>query len=142
MDVSQVMTKDPARCEPTTNLQQIAKLMEDCDCGLIPVTEAQDSTHLVGVITDRDIVIRVIAAGRDPYSATAADCMSQPVTTVSGETPIEDAVRLMESHQVRRLPVTDERGSLIGIVAQADIALKTDDSQTAEVVREMSRPAH
>ncbi len=142
MNVSQIMTTSPAHCEPTTSLQQVAKMMEQHDCGLIPVTDSSDSTHLQGVVTDRDIVVRVIAAGRDPATATAADCMSQPVTTITGETPIEDAVRLMESHQVRRLPVTDEHGSLVGMVAQADIALEVDDAKTAEVVREVSRPAH
>ncbi len=142
MHVGQVMTSDPARCEPTTNLQQVAKLMQDCDCGLIPVTEASDSTQLLGVVTDRDIVVRMVAAGRNPMEATAADCMSQPVTTVTRDTPIEDAIQLMESHQVRRLAVVDDRDHLVGIVAQADIALKADDQRAAEVVREVSRPDH
>jgi CBS domain-containing protein len=143
MRVADIMTSDPQHCPPETSLRDLAAMMAEQDCGVIPVTEpAGASSRLAGVVTDRDIVVRAIAAGRDPAEMTAGDCMTSPAATVAPESSLEDAIRLMEQKRVRRLPVVDDAGSLRGIVSQADIARHADASIIAEVVREVSRPGN
>ena len=134
--VKEIMTKNPACCRPETSLVEVAKLMRDHDCGEIPVCE-QDKP--VGVVTDRDIVCRAIAQGKDATSSTARECMSSPVVTLRPDTSVEDAVRTLEDSKIRRGLVVDERGRLIGIVAQADFATKSEEACTAELVKEVSR---
>src|SRR5215475_10163363 len=114
-----VMTPDPARCTPATTLDDVAKLMTQNDCGDIPVVDASD--QIVGIVTDRDIVCRVVAAGKNPMAYTAETCMSDPVVTVRTDTLFEEVVATMERHQIRRVPVIDEGGLLVGIVSQADV---------------------
>ena len=116
----EVMTPDPACCSPHTRLDQVAKMMVQNNCGEIPIVDAGD--HPVGVVTDRDIVCRVVAEGKNPVAYTAETCMSQPVITVRADEPIEDVVLTMEKHQIRRIPVVDERGCCAGIISQADLA--------------------
>ncbi len=132
-----VMTPDPACCTPGTTLDQVAKLMVQNDCGEIPVVDASDKP--IGVITDRDIVVRVVAEGRNPTGYTAENCMSAPVITVRADAPIQEVVTTMETHQVRRVPVVDERGCCTGIIAQADVALTGPNEEVGELVREVSR---
>jgi CBS domain-containing protein len=139
MKVSEVMTKDPACCTPETPLRDVAQLMVECDCGEIPVVDSKRTMRPVGVVTDRDIVVRCVAKGKNPLEAEAEDCMSSPVVTVTPDMDLEDAADLMEEHQLRRVPVIDEAGALCGIVAQADIARHASPRQVAEVVREVSR---
>ncbi len=134
-----VMTPDPACCSSQTTLEQVAQLMAHHDCGEIPVVDAAD--QLVGVITDRDIVLRVVAHGKNPVGHTAAQCMTQPVVTVRVDTPLDKVVSTMETHQIRRIPVVDERGRCAGIIAQADVASVGDAHEVAELVREVSRGA-
>jgi CBS domain-containing protein len=132
-----VMTPDPACCTPTTTLDEVAKLMVQNDCGEIPVIDPSD--HIIGVVTDRDIVCRVVAEGRNPIAYTAETCMSDPVVTVREDASIEDVVNTMEKHQIRRVPVVDERGCCTGIIAQADVAWNEPTEEVAELVREVSR---
>jgi CBS domain-containing protein len=113
-------------------------MMRDHDCGQIPVVDADNRP--VGVVSDRDIAVRVVAAGRDASAATAADAMSTPCRTVDSETSLRDCTPLMEDEQVRRVPVTDREGRLAGIVSIADIALAGKDRATAQVVKEVSEP--
>jgi CBS domain-containing protein len=136
--VSAVMTANPASCRAETPLPQVAQMMRDHDCGQIPVVDADNRP--VGVVTDRDIAVRVVAAGRDVSAATAADAMSTPCRTVDSETSLRDCTRLMEDEQVRRVPVIDQEGRLAGIVSIADIALAGKDRATAQVVKEVSEP--
>jgi len=138
MTVVSVMTPNPACCTPTTPLRDVARMMRDHDCGQIPVVDA--SQRPIGVVTDRDIAMRVVAEGRDSNGATAADAMTMPVRTVSTETSLADCVHLMEADQIRRVPVVDANGKLVGIVAIADLALAGKPKATAEVVREVSAP--
>ena len=98
-----VMTPDPQCCSPETALNEVAKLMVDCDCGEIPVVDA--SNRLIGVVTDRDIVCRVVAKGKNPSSATAQEAMSQPVVAVTRDTTLDEIVAVMEENQIRRVPV-------------------------------------
>jgi CBS domain-containing protein len=132
-----VMTPDPVRCTPNTTLDQVAKLMVQHDCGEIPVVDSTDQP--IGVVTDRDIVCRVVAAGKNPMAYTAENCMSQPVVTVPEDAPLDDVVATMEKHQIRRVPVVDEDGCCAGIISQADVAWTGDEHEVAELVREVSR---
>ncbi len=132
-----LMTADPQCCTADTPLNEVAKLMVECDCGQIPVVD--DAKKLVGVITDRDIVCRVVAKGQNPSALTAQDAMTQPVMSVTEDATLEDVLAKMEEHQVRRLPVVDASGGCCGIISQADVALVADESETGEMVREVSR---
>ena len=132
-----IMTPDPACCKTGTRLDEVAKLMVQNNCGEIPVIDADD--RLVGVVTDRDIVRRVVAESKNPVSYTADACMSQPVVSVSEDAPLSDVVSTMEKHQIRRVPVVDESGCCAGIIAQADIARRGPEHDVAELVREVSR---
>lgn len=141
MRVGDVMTVNVRCCTPDTPLQQVAAMMVENDCGLIPVVDTSNQERVMGVVTDRDIVVRLIAEGKNPLEGTAAQAMSRDVFTCTPQTSIDDCCSLMEERQVRRVPVVDERGRIVGIVAQADVALKTGHEQTAEVVKEVSQPA-
>jgi len=132
-----VMTPDPACCKANTTIDQVAMLMVQSDCGEIPVVD--DTGRPIGVITDRDIVSRVVAQGKNPLEHMAADFMSKPVVTVRSDTPLNDVVTTMQGHQIRRVPVTDDRGCCTGIIAQADIAWTGGEHEVAELVREVSR---
>ena len=132
-----VMTADPACCSPATTLDQVARMMVLNDCGEIPVIDS--ANRPIGVITDRDIVCRVVADGKNPMAHTAEQYMSQPVITVMADTPMDDVVALMEKHQMRRALVVDDRGCCTGIIAQADVAWTDDSHDVAELVREVSR---
>jgi CBS domain-containing protein len=132
-----VMTTDPACCTPNMTLDQVAKLMVQNDCGEIPVIDRDERP--IGVVTDRDIVCRVVADGKNPMAHTVEECMSQPVVTVDVNTPVHDVVTTMEKHQIRRVPVVDEHGCCTGIISQADIAWNEQPKEVAELVREVSR---
>ncbi len=139
MKVSELMTPNPACCAPDTPVDEIARMMVDHDCGEIPVVESNGQVRLAGVVTDRDIVCRVVAEGRDVRISVARDCMSSPAVTVTPETSLDEALSLMEDHQIRRIPVVDAGGGCVGIVSQADIAIRAAAGQTAELVKEVSR---
>ena len=132
-----VMTPDPACCSPDTTLDQVAKMVVQNNCGEIPVIDVND--HPVGVVTDRDIVCRVVANGKNPMAHTAESCMSQPVVTVDANDTLDDVVATMEKHQIRRVPVVDERGCCAGIISQADVAWTEPLPEVGELVREVSR---
>lgn len=140
MQVRDIMTTDVACCTPDTKLQDIAHMMVDCHCGCIPVCQNGEEGQPIGMITDRDIVCRAIAEGKNPLELTAQDCMTSPVVTISQDASIEECCQRMEENLVRRLIVVDEEGCCCGVVAQADIALHLPQEQTAEVVRELSQP--
>src|SRR5215212_7824441 len=132
-----VMTSNPACCTPETPLDQVAKLMVQHDCGEIP--DIDRAEHVVGVITDRDIVCRVVAQDKNPMAYTAETCMSDPVVTVPVDAPLSEVVSTMERHQVRRVPVVDEQGCCAGMISQADVASAGKEREIAELVREVSR---
>jgi CBS domain-containing protein len=138
MKIQEIMTPNPACCGPETNVGEVARLMVDHDCGEIPVVR---NGRPIGVITDRDIAARAVAAGRNPLEMKASDLMSSPVITVTPNTGVDECCETMEEHQIRRVPVVDERGSCCGMVSQADIAKHASARTTAQVVKEVSRPA-
>ncbi len=138
MRAEELMTTNVACCSPDDRLQDVAAMMVANDCGAIPVIDGNDSKRIMGIITDRDIVVRTLAEGRNPLDMAARDVMTHDVSTVTPQTSAEDLLNLMESRQVRRVPVVNERGSLVGIVAQADVARRAPAGKTAEVVKEVS----
>jgi CBS domain-containing protein len=133
--ISEVMTRDVRATEPSTTIADAAKTMASEDIGPIPVVEGG---RIVGIVTDRDIVVRVVAAGKDPNSTTVGEIASSDVVTVAPDDDIDDALTMMAQNQVRRLPVV-EGDRLVGIVAQADVARLGKDKKTGEVVEEISR---
>jgi CBS domain-containing protein len=134
--IRDVMTSDPRTVEPSATVQEAAKAMRDQDVGPIPIVE---NGSLSGILTDRDIVVRVVAEGKNPSSTTVGDIASRDLVTIDPEQTLDEALRLMAKHQVRRLPVCEEDGRLVGIVAQADVALEGDDRTTGEVVEKISK---
>ena len=139
MKVLDVMSKNVACCGIDTPLQDVAGMMVDCDCGEIPVADARG--RVLGVVTDRDIVCRTLAQGRNPLEMTAADVMTSPAITVEADLTVADCCDVLERNQIRRVPVVDAGGACIGIVSLADIAREASGRKTAEVVKEVSRPS-
>ena len=141
MNVADIMTKDPVCCTPDTGLQEVAQMMVDFDCGCIPIVDSNETKMPVGMITDRDITVRVVAKGQNPLDLTAQDAMTSTVVSVTPDTSVEDCANLMEESQIRRVAVVDENGACCGMVAQADIANNAGDRLTADVVQEVSKGA-
>jgi CBS domain-containing protein len=139
MKVQDIMTGEPRSITADRSVREAAQLMKEINAGSIPVVEA-GSKKLVGVVTDRDIAIRVVADGKE------ADCCVSEVMTADNlatATPSDDVDRVMETmsrEQVRRIPIIDERGSLVGIVAQADIVRKANDKKAERTVEQISQP--
>ncbi|HZP43957.1 MAG TPA: CBS domain-containing protein [Candidatus Binatia bacterium] len=136
--VREIMTENPACCTADTPIRQVAEMMVTNDCGEIPICD--QSRRVVGVVTDRDVVCRLVATGHNPLEATARDCMSRPVVTCTPDMSVEDCARLMERHQIRRIPVTDAMGALCGMVSQADVVRQAPRATAAELVEEVSQP--
>ena len=132
----ELMTPNPCAIDADKSVAYAAKMLRDEDVGLAPIVEGE---RLVGTLTDRDIAIRVVAEGRDPESTTVREVASTDLVTVDPQQDLDEALRLMAEHQVRRLPVVEEDGRLIGVVAQADIARQRNDAKTGEVVEQISR---
>jgi CBS domain-containing protein len=135
--VRETMTAEPTSVDRSQSLVEAARFMRDQDVGSLPVTE---EGRLIGMITDRDIVTRGVAESRDLASATVGDAYSPEPVTVEPDHDLDEALRLMARHQVRRLPVV-ERDRLVGIVAQADVALEEKEKKTGEVVQAVSEPS-
>jgi CBS domain-containing protein len=133
--IRELMTVKPRTVKAGDSVVEAAKLMRGEDAGLAPIV---DGDRLVGVVTDRDIAIRVVAEGRDPQSTKVEEVASQNVVTIDPQQELDEALRLMAQHQLRRLPVVEEDGKLVGIVAQADVARHADAERTGEVVEEIS----
>jgi CBS domain-containing protein len=133
--IKEVMTRDVRACEPNATVADAAKVMAQEDVGPVPIVE---DGRLVGIVTDRDIVVRVVAEGRDPNATTVKEIASTELVTVAPDDDLDEALHLLAERQVRRLPVV-EGDRLVGIVAQADIARLGKDKKTGEVVEEISR---
>jgi CBS domain-containing protein len=134
--VSDVMTSNPHAVETSTPVAEAARIMKNEDVGPVPIVEGD---RLVGMVTDRDIAIRVVAEGKDPRSTPVSEIASRDLVTIDPDQSVDEAARLMAQHQVRRLPVVEEDGRLVGIVAQADVAQAGDDARTGEVVQQISQ---
>jgi CBS domain-containing protein len=136
VNVRDVMTENPRTVTAGSTVAEAARVMRDEDAGIVPIVEGE---KLKGVVTDRDIAIQVVAEGKDPQSTTVETVASKDLVTVDPQQDLDEALRLMAQHQVRRLPVTEEDGKLVGIVAQADVARHADAERTGEVVEDISQ---
>ena len=134
--IRDMMSSNPCAIDADKPVAYAAKMMRDEDVGLAPVVEGD---RLVGTLTDRDIAIRVVAEGRDPESTSVREVASTDLVTIDPEQNLDEALRLMADHQVRRLPVVEEDGRLVGVVAQADVAREGDDRRTGDVVEQISQ---
>jgi CBS domain-containing protein len=134
--IREAMTSKPCSIDAEKSVAYAAKMMRDEDVGLAPIVEGD---RLVGVLTDRDIAVRVVAEGRDPEQVKVVEVSSLDIVTLDPQQDLDEALRLMARHQVRRLPVVEEDGRLVGVLAQADIAREGDDRSTGEVVEQISR---
>jgi CBS domain-containing protein len=133
--ISELMTPNPCAIEADKPVAHAAKMMKEENVGLAPVVEGD---RLVGTLTDRDIVTRVVAEGKDPQTVPVREVASTDVVTIDPQQDLDEALRLMASNQVRRLLV-EEDGRLVGVVAQADIAREGKEKQTGELVEEISK---
>jgi CBS domain-containing protein len=141
MNCEQVMTRNPQCCVPGDSAVRVAKIMKIEDIGAIPVCGSRDSRRLVGIVTDRDLVLHVVAEGRDPNTTRVQDIMTREPFTCRVDEDLDTAIQRMQANQIRRIPVVDRNGTLTGIISQADIAIRTHSREkTGEIVEQISRP--
>jgi CBS domain-containing protein len=141
MTAKDLMTPNPACCTMQTPVQEVARMMVEHDCGEIPLVEQPGLKRVVGVVTDRDIVCRAVAEGKNPLTLTAAAVMTSPAVTVNERDDLDEVIRVMESHQIRRVPVLNQNAEVCGILSLADIARRNSRKDTGDLVREVSAPS-
>jgi len=137
-----IMTDSPAVVTPETPARDAARLMQDNDCGSLPVVESRDSMKLLGIVTDRDLALRILGRGQDP-STPVREAMTKNVSSVKQDDDLDAVERVMSSQQVRRVPVVDGQDRIIGIIAQADLARELDSvgrKDFSKVVEKISQP--
>ena len=140
MKCSEIMTKDPVCCLPSDTVNKAAQLMKTENVGPIPVVADQDSKRLIGIVTDRDLALKVVAEAKDAKSTMVDDVMTTGVVACRADDNLQNALKAMEEHQVRRIPIIDDNDRVIGIIAQADIATRINQpKKTAEVVEGISK---
>jgi CBS domain-containing protein len=140
IDCREVMTKELIVCRPSDSVAHAAELMAKYHVGALPVVDSEEHRRLEGIVTDRDLALRVVAHGHDPRRVTVADVMTREVLTCAPEQDIGDAIDLMADRQLRRIPIVED-GRLVGIVAQADIANRSlDRERTMSMLQEISQP--
>jgi CBS domain-containing protein len=135
-NVQDAMTSDPCTIDAEQTVAYAAKMMRDEDVGIAPVVEGE---RLVGTLTDRDIAVRVVAEGKDPQTLKARDVASTSLITVAPEQDLDEALRLMADHQIRRLPVVEGDGRVVGMLAQADVAEEAKPKKVGELIEEISK---
>jgi len=137
---NEVMTKDPVCCMPSDTVVSAAKLMKSKDIGSIPVIENEQTKKLIGIVTDRDLTLKIVAEGLDANSTKVDAVMTRRVVTCLAEDDLQKALDAMAEHQLRRIPVVDNDNRILGIIAQADVATRVDQpGKTAEMVKEISQ---
>jgi len=140
MKAQDIMTKNPKSVTPETSVREAAQLMKSEDVGMIPVVRSVGSKSIVGIVTDRDIAIRHVAAGHSSPDCPVSEAMSSNVKTCKTTDSVDDVMKAMGREQVRRIPIVDDRGDLVGIVAQADIAREADDKKAERTIEKISEP--
>jgi CBS domain-containing protein len=142
MTCKEVMTPYPKMCSTGANAQAAARIMQLEDVGVVPVVK-EKTQRLVGMVTDRDLCLEVVAKGQNPQQVLVSDCMSAVLITCKPEDDIRDCEEQMKTYQVRRIAVVDEHGCCVGIISQGDLALRLDQSEEVhDTVREISKPGH
>jgi CBS domain-containing protein len=129
------MTPDPAACEPTTTLRLVAMLMLDHDCAAVPIVT---SGRVLGIVTDRDIACRAVARGWNAAELPASAVMSAPLVAIHPDETLDDAAQVMKENHVHHLPVIDEKGRLLGIIAQSDLGRRMTNRELGQLTRETS----
>jgi CBS domain-containing protein len=138
MKCKDIMTRNPTTCAATATAQAAALIMSEEDVGVVPVVDEQD--RLMGVVTDRDLCLDVIAGGKNPQEIRIREVLHADLVTCRPEDDIERCLEQMKSHQIRRIPITDEDGRCVGIISQGDIALKVRQAEEVhDTVREISK---
>ena len=140
MKIREVMTSTPVCCVPEDKAQAVAQIMKERNIGSVPVVVDTQSQRLAGIITDRDLCCFIVAGGLDPKTTTIEKFITREVVVCREGENLDACARLMQEHQIRRIPVVDGEGRLIGIVAQADIALKDKPEKVSKTVAEISKP--
>ena len=139
MICSEIMTRDPECCLPSDSVMRAAQLMKSEDVGPIPIVDDRDGMKLAGIVTDRDLAIKVVAEARDPKTTQVEEVMSEGLVTCRENDDIRTVLQLMQDNQVRRIPVVDQSDHLVGIIAQADVATRLGSPVVAgKVVEEIS----
>ena len=142
MKCKEIMTEDPACCLPGDTVDQAAQLMKDEEVGPVPVVADQQTKRLLGIVTDRDLAVKVVADARQIAAVKVEEVMTRNPVTCHADDDLQTAIDAMEKHQVRRIPIVDDNNQIIGIIAQADIATRVREPElTAEVVEEISKSA-
>jgi len=137
---NEVMTKNPVCCLPTETVTKLAQLMKSKDFGSVPIIENEQTKKLVGIVTDRDLALKIVAEGRDPKATKAEDVMTRKVVTCHAEDDMQKALDAMSEHKLRRIPVVDNNHGIVGIIAQADVATRVDQPEkTAAMVKGISQ---
>jgi len=137
---NEVMTKNPVCCFPNDTVSKVAQLMKSKDFGSVPIIENEQTKKLVGIVTDRDLALKIVAEGRDPKSTKAEEVMARKVVTCRAEDDLQTALDAMSGHKLRRIPVVDKNNGIVGIIAQADVATRVDQPEkTAAVVKGISQ---
>ncbi|MGB8980469.1 MAG: CBS domain-containing protein [Anaerolineales bacterium] len=137
---NEIMTKDPVCCLPNDSVAKAAELMKSGNIGSIPVVENEQTKKLAGIVTDRDLALKIIAEGRDAKSTKVEAVMTHKVVTCRADDDLQKALDAMTEHQLRRIPVVDNDNRIVGIIAQADVATRADKPEkTAEMVKEISQ---
>ena len=135
-----VMTKNPVCCHPDDTVAKAAKLMKSENVGSVPVVEDEKTRKLVGIVTDRDLALKVVAKALDAKATMVAAVMARKVVTCRAEDDVQKAVDAMSEHQLRRIPIVDGDNKIVGIIAQADVATRVNQpAKTAEMVKEISQ---
>ena len=134
--VSEVMSRDCECIGENDTLLDAAKRLAELDVGAMPICGEDDRLH--GMLTDRDIVVKALAQGKDPENTKAGDLAEGKPIVIRAEAPVHDALSLMKEHKVRRLPVIDDDKRLCGIVSQGDLATKIDEEEVGELVEAIS----
>lgn len=137
---NEVMTKDPVCCLPNDSVAKVAELMKHENIGSIPVIENKQTQRLVGILTDRDLALTIVAEGRDARSTKVEAVMTRKLVTCLANDDLQKALDAMAEHQLRRIPVVDNDNQILGIIAQADVATRVDElEKTGEMVKEISQ---
>ena len=137
---NEVMTKNPVCCLPNDMVAKAAELMKSENIGSIPVIENEQTKKLVGIVTDRDLALKIVAEGLDAKSTKVEAVMTRKVVTCRAEDDLQKALDAMSEHQLRRIPVVDNDNKIVGIIAQADVATRVNQPEkTAEMVKEISQ---
>lgn len=141
MKAKDIMTTNPRTVTPDTTVREAAQMMKTENVGMLPVVRDRSSRTLVGVVTDRDIAIRHVAEGHGSPECPVREAMSSGVKTARETDDVDDVMDVMGKEQVRRIPIVDERGDLVGVVAQADIAREASDRKAERTIEKISEPS-